>query len=254
MKMTFDQYVSNPMQSPIFTAVMRESMRNNYTKKFNALMLREHGVFNYFLYKDEENNRFYIHIKIPSERIQKIYYDTIIEFSADENIAEGGRNLFKYNIRFFSNDPSFVYSYAYTFNLRGLFISEMSSKMGQKALRDPAKEKNPTNIVGYVKSIYFAYLFMKLRSLNNIDTFKAQASVLRIADLPGKVTHADQKISEREEAGNKLAKKNKIIKEKEKRDKQKQSELVVQYTKHVKNVINNNTIKTTKFVNKTKRK
>lgn len=254
MKMTFDQYIINPMQSPVFTAVMRESMRNNYSKKFNALILREHGVFNYFLYKDEENNRFYAHFKIPSETVQKIYYDTVIEFSADENIAEGGKNLFKYNIRFFSNDPSFVYSYAYTFNLRGLFINEMSSQMSQKALREPAKEKNPTNMIGYVKTIYFAYLFMKLRSLNNIDTFKAQASVIRINDLPGKVIHADQKLREREDAGVRLAKKNKVAKEKEKRDKQKQSELAVRYTKNTRNSINTNSIKTTKVVRKTKRK
>ena len=252
MKLTMEQYITNPMQSPILTATMRESMRNSYIKKFNTLLLREHGVINYFLYKDEDNNRYYAYFKIPSETIERFYYDTIIEFSADQNTTEAGKNLFKYNVRFYSNDPSFVYSYAYTFSRKGLFIPQFAPKMSKKALSDPPKEKNPAELVGYVKTLYFAYLFMKLRSFNDIDKFKAQASVLNIDNLVASVMPADQKLGEREDAGERLSKKKRIIKQKEMRQKEDarkkaDSPLAIKYTKK----IGGNT-KTTGFVNTTK--
>lgn len=255
-----EQYITNPMQSPILTATMRESMRNSYIKKFNALLLREHGVINYFLYKDEEHNKYYAYFKIPSETIERFYYDTVIEFSADQNIAEAGTNLFKYNVRFYSNDPSFVYSYAYVFSRKGLFINAFANKMSQKALRDAAKEKNPANQVGYVKTIYFAYLFMKLRSFNDLDKFKAQASVLNLDNLVGTVMPADQKLGEREDAQARLSRKKKVAQDKAKREEQRQkeknSDLAVRYTKKTGagNIKTTSTVKTTKIVKKTKRK
>ena len=253
-----EQYISNPMQSPILTATMRESMRNSYSKKFNALMLREHGVISYFLYKDEENNRYFAYFKIPSETIERFYYDTIIEFTADKNVKEAGSNLFKYNVRFYSNDPSFVYSYAYVFSRKGLFINQFASKMSQRALREPAKEKNPSNQVGYVKTIYFAYLFMKLKSFNDLDRFKASASVLDLDNLVATVTPAEQKIGEREDAGERLNKKKQIAKKKEKREleaaKKKASELAVKYTKKTKTTKSAASGKFVKKTNTTKRK
>ena len=261
MKMTMEQYITNPMQSPIFTATMRESMRNSYIQKFNALLLREHGTINYFLYKDEENNKFYAYFKIPSEVIERFYYDTVIEFSADQNTREAGKNLFKYNVRFFSNDPSFVYSYAYVFHHKGLFIEEFADRMSKKALRDAAVEKNPTNQVGYIKTIYFAYLFMKLKSFNDIDKFKAQASVLNLDSLKGNLELADQKIGEREDAGAKLQKKKQIAKDKEKRAKERaanpDNKLAVKYTKTTGKIRSTGIVKPTKTISsikKTKRK
>lgn len=260
MKLTMEQYITNPMQSPILTATMRESMRSSYIKKFNALLLREHGVINYSLYKDEENNIYYAYFKIPSETIERFYYDTIIEFSADSDIKEAGKNLFKYNVRFYSNDPSFVYSYAYAFNRKGLFITDFADKMSQKALKEQPKEKNPGELIGYVKAIYFAYLFMKLRSFNDIDKFKAQASVLNIRNLASSIMPADQKLSERENAGERLAKKKHAAKQKEKREqestkKKADSPLSVKYTKKIGgNTKTTGFVKTTKVTKRTKRK
>lgn len=225
MKMTMEQYITNPMQSGVFTATMRESMRNSYVNKFNAILLREHGVFNYFLYKDEENNKFYAYFKIPSETVERFYYDTVIEFSADENIKEAGQNLFKYNVRFFSNDPSFVYTYAYVFKQKGLLIPELESRMSQRALKEAANKTNPYNQVGYVKSIYFVYLFMKLRSFNDLSKFKAQASVLNISNLSSNVMDADKKLGERENAGQRVQRKKKIEKEKKARDEERRKKL-----------------------------
>ena len=44
---------------------------------------------------DIENNKFYAYLKIPSEVVEKFYYDVVIEFSATSDIEDAGRNLIR---------------------------------------------------------------------------------------------------------------------------------------------------------------
>ena len=243
MVLTLEQYISNPSKG-VMTSTMREAARSNYIKKFNELLLREHSVINYFLYKDEKNNRFIARFKIPSEAIKNFYYDTVLEFTANNDVAEAGQNLFKYNVRFYSNDPAFVYQHAYSLKVNGMLIPEFERKMSQKALIEPAKEKNPYNLVLYIKTIYFAYLFMKLRSLNQLDKFIMQASDLNIDTVVGSVENADTKINERENAGAKLQKKKSAQLQKERKEKQE--------SKNIKNTTKIKTTKTTGTIANTK--
>lgn len=209
MEMTLEQYILNPMgkNNAVLNATAREAIRASYTQKFNAILLREKGRINYRLYKDTKNNRYYAHIKIPSETVENFYYDTVLEFYTNEDVEEAGKNLFKYFVNFYSNDPAFVYNYAYVFEKNKMFITQLRSKMSKVAITTAAKEKNPSNQVGYVKSIYFAYLMMQNKSLNKIDRFNGEAIELDINYLISQVTDADTKISEREEAGKKVTKK-----------------------------------------------
>ena len=108
--MTLEQYILNPAgkNNAVLNATAREAMRNSYMSKYNNLLVREHGSIVYRLYKDEKNNRYFAYFKIPSETIEKFYYDTVIEFYADKDVENDGTDLLKYNVRFFSNDPAFV--------------------------------------------------------------------------------------------------------------------------------------------------
>src|SRR5574344_114140 len=165
--MTFDDYSSNPMgkNNAVLSGVMRETMKNVYKNKFDNILLRENGKINYYLFKNDKANQFYALIKIPSEVVPNFYYETVIKFFTDSKVKEGGRNLSNYYVQFFSNDPAFVFTYAHTFMDNNLFIPELASKMTKSSIKFAAKEKNPKNEVGYVKSIYFAYLFMKQHGL-----------------------------------------------------------------------------------------
>lgn len=211
MKMTFEQYITNPMgkNNAILSNMVKEAIRADYTRKFNNILLRENGKINYFLYKDEKKNAYYILIKIPSEVIAKFYYDVVIKFTADENVKEGGQNLEKYNIQFFSNDPAFVFTYAHTFMDNDLFIKELSPRMSKEAIKKKAVEKNPQNLNGYVKSIYFAYLFMKQRGLFKKVQFDA-AQPFVINGLLFNIEDADEKIRKRQEEEAKRDKRKKI--------------------------------------------
>ena len=207
MEMTFEQYIQNPMgkHNAVLNSIMRESMRSSYMDKFNKIMVREHGIVNYNLYKDSKKNRYYIYLKIPSEVVPKFYYDVVLEFYTNSDVKESGQNLMKYNVRFFSNDPAFVYTYAHVFNKNNLFIKELKSKMSNKAIRDSAKEKNPSGNVGYVKSLYFAYLAIRNKGLNRVSLFDSVAEI-SWSGLLNKIENADSKIQKRQDEGNKLQK------------------------------------------------
>lgn len=253
MNITLEQYILNPQlkSNAVLNATAREAIRGNYKQKYDAIMVRERGRLDYILYKDSKNNRYFAYFKIPSETIEKFYYDVVLEFFADENVKKTN-DLFSYYVKFYSNDPAFVYTHVYSFRANDLFISELSSKMSKKALRTEAKEKNPYNQIGYVKTIYFAYLTMKNKSLNNLEKFNAEASTYSKISLLSHIMNADNKVGDREAAGAKLQKTKK--KQKEKTNSEIATKLVKNTLGIKKTKVINSGIKNTKYVKNTKRK
>lgn len=216
--MTFEQYITNPMgkNNAILSASVRELTRKDYTSRFNNLLLRENGKITYFIYK-ENNKVFYFHIKIPSEVVKDFYYDVVIRFEGTGDQVKFMKGLEEYQVQFYSNDPAFVYTYAHVFRRNNLFINALASKMSKESIRKPPKEKNPQQLVGYVKSLFFAYLFMKQRGLFHRVRLES-AQPLDMKFLIASVEHADKVIARRQEEGAKVSKKKKVeITEKEKK-------------------------------------
>lgn len=198
--MTLNQYILNPMgkNNAVLNGAMRELMRKTYMHKFDNILLRERGIITYKLYKDEKKNTYWAHIKVPSEIIEKFYYDVVFKFFIDA--SKGGNNdLFEWNVQFFSNDPAFVYTYAHVFNENNLLIPELRSKMSKIALKEAPKEKNPQGNVGYVKAIYFAYLLMQNKKFNKIARFESECDPLIGKLLLQDIMDADEKIALRQE-------------------------------------------------------
>lgn len=207
MKMTFDQYINNPMgiKNAVFSA--REMYKELYTKKLNVILVREVGKVLYKLFK--KDNKYYVYMKIPSEVIEKFYYDVVIEFYTDNNTVKASKSLKDYYVKFYSNDPSFVFTFAHAMLKNDLFIRELTPKMSREAILKVAKEKNPNKEIGYVKSIYFTYLLMRNYGLFNKIIFDNEASNFNLKELFKEITHADEKIENRQEAQKELNKKNK---------------------------------------------
>lgn len=194
MLISMNQYISNPFLSSVINASAREIMKAQYQKRFDQLMVRENGKVEYYLYTDKEHDTYWAYFKIPSESVQKFYYDVLFKFTPSQSTGIF-EDLFKYNVKFFSNDPSFVYTFAYSFKQNEIFIDELSSKMSKQALTDAAKEKNPKNDIGYEKAIYFAYIVMRDRGLNKIIKFKGEAKPLDKKFLMDSIMNADEKVA-----------------------------------------------------------
>lgn len=194
MKITFDEYIQNPMGKENAVISNRTMYRNLYVGKLNNIMLREGGNITYKAYN--VGKRYICYLKIPSEVVKDFYYDVLIEFTPPKGKITG-TTLKDYTVRFYSNDPSFVYTFAHAFIKNGLFFSDYADKMSKKAIKDPSKVKNPQNQVGYVKSLYFAYLIMTKRGLFSklryVDIYSEKA-------VKREVMNADEKIELRQEA------------------------------------------------------
>lgn len=206
MEMTFQQYIDNPLGKKNAVFSQRDLFRTLYTDKFDKVLLREAGNIKYTLYQDKKHDRYVAHIKVPSETVNKFYYDAVICFYTNNPAAHASGNLNDYYVKFFSNDPAFVFTYLRVFLKNDLFFEDMKPKSSKLALTKDPKEKNPYEIPGYSKILYFAYLYMKSRNLFNKSWYTEYAKDYSATELLKHVDHTDKKIADRQELGEKVAK------------------------------------------------
>ena len=205
--MTFQQYIDNPLGKKNAVFSQRDIYRTQYTKKFDAVYLREAGQISYFLYKDKKSDSYFAHIKVPSEVVPKFYYDVVIKFSTTDNAVRGENTLKNYDVRFFSNDPAFVFTFAYVFRKNDMFVEELKERASKRSLKEFPKEKNAFGIPGYVKSIYFAWLYINRKNLLSKTLYDQYGKPYNRKELVASVGDTDEKIAQRQELGEEVRKK-----------------------------------------------
>lgn len=255
MKMTFSEYIQNPAgkQNAVFS--QREMYRAIYTQKLDKLLLRENNKIDYNLYTDKGD--YYIHIKIPSETVEKFYYDVVVRFFSDDSTISMKTGLKNYNVQFFSNSPDFVFTYAHVFLEKDLFIEDLKPKMSKLAIKKEANVRNPDGVVGYVKGLYFAYLIMENRGLFTKSKFNLYAKKYDKKKLLHEIEDADVKISKRQEEAKKKEKQTKKKISTQKDDKPREnnfSSKLFNPITPIKKINTSNTIKSTKRTSTIKKK
>lgn len=216
MKMTFKEYIDNPAGKGNSVVANKSMYKEMYTSKFDKIMVRENGIVHYKVYKEGGNNdSYYIHIKIPSEVVSNFYYDVVIQLWTDTIKEKNSVNLNGYYAKFFSNDPSFTYTFAYAFNKNGMFVDILKPRMNSSAIKDAAKTKNPKSELMYVKSLYFAYLVMQKYNLFNRTKLDSTSSKFSKRSFPSSIMKADDKITLRQSEYEKQRKKKKVEQRKE---------------------------------------
>lgn len=213
MLVTFEQWANNPMGKQSAVMTNRELIKQDFRRRLDAVMTREIGKLDYYLYYDKDKNTYVIHIKSPSEVVPKFYYDVIVEFSSNSVTEFSKTTLKDYNFRVFSNDPHFAFTYAYAYNKKKLFISELAPRMIKECLTTVAKSKNPKSDIGYDKHIYFAYLHMVQRGLFEKSKYTIYGKPLHYKQLIREITPTSAIINNRQEKAAELNK-TKNVKEK----------------------------------------
>ena len=212
--MSFDKYIDNP-SGGASVVTNRKMYKDMYKAKFDAVLVREQGTIKYYVYHDTDNtDSYYIHMKIPSEVIDNFYDDVVIRLFTTVGSKKSSTELRAYSVQFYSNDPAFVYTFAYSFSKNKLFIKDLESKMSKTALNTKAKVKNPHNDVWYVKSLFFAYLTMERYNLFNRTTLDRAAKKYSKKVLSAKIDNADKKIYDRQVAAEKKSAAEKEAKQK----------------------------------------
>lgn len=212
MDMTFGGYVSNPagIKNAVFTN--KQVYADLYKTKLDKILVRETGKIQYELYEDKKKGEYFVYMKIPSEPISNFYYDVVIQFYTNIADVSYAGNLKKYFVKFYSNDPAFVYTFAHAMAANKMFITDLSEKMSKKPLKTTGTQRNPKDEIGYVKSLYFAYLTMIRYNLFEKVQFRMNGKPYVKADLLKKIEHADTKIEKRQAEEEKLQKEKRKVK------------------------------------------
>lgn len=220
---SFDKYIDNPSGTASYIT-NRNIYKSMYKSKFDKVLLREQGNIKYKVYHAKDSNdSYYIHMKIPSEVISNFYYDVVIRLFTTENKKKSSSKLREYAVQFYSNDPAFVYTFAYSFAKNKLFINDLSSKMSKHALKNAAKVRNPKNEVWYVKSLYFAYLAMEKYNLFSRAVLDHNCAKYDAKKLLNNIVHADTKVADRQREQENLQKELSKRKKSDRRDDKLQS-------------------------------
>lgn len=122
----------------------------------------------------ENDTSFYFLVTVPSD-MGLNNYDVVIH-AHDE--LKNSSSLKKWNVEFFSNCPSFIFTYANVYNEYGLLIPFLANKYNKKVLSGMPIEKNPDMLLGWDKSIYYA-----LHTIMKNITF-TQRFILKRGALP----------------------------------------------------------------------
>ena len=123
-----------------------------FEKRYEILTKQLDKKIPTFIYQENELS-YYFHIVIPSD-MRDYDYDVVVHLYTYGEDASA--SLANWYCAFFSNCPSFVFTYAYVYNMDGMIIPFLADKIGKKALSTQPDDKNPDLQSGWDKSIYYA--------------------------------------------------------------------------------------------------
>lgn len=168
-------FIENPMGKGSNAIPSRVFVKKDFIYRYHKLIVHKEKskLIAVKVYKDKDD--YFIHVTIPSEgEGRKNTYDVVLHFIAkDEDMEEdfkSDKNINRYFVKFFSNNPSFVFTYAYAFNINNMFVKELGDRYHNVVLSSPPVQRNTAEIISYEKSIFFAcyHLLENNKYLNKV--------------------------------------------------------------------------------------
>ena len=198
LKYTLDDYIANPSGKGSSVIQNRNSLKQTYQTELSSLESRM-GKITQEIYKGGGNSAstYSIRFKVPSNSTKGFYNDVVFEFIHNNGDSSNERTIRKYYIKFFSNDPNFIYTYAYTYKTHGVLIPELEKKLPFRSITQKPTTRNPDNAMGYNKDIFFCYLVMEREGLFYKDNLNRVAKSGGISALAAKIDSYSKKENER---------------------------------------------------------
>lgn len=156
MPQSLREYLDNPMGKGSTAILNRQLIKDDLNNRYKKLLDKK--KFIYTIYQDGHD--YFFHFLIPSESERDNTYDVVIQFTMGEDNFMSDVNLNRYYLKFFSNCPSFVYTFTYVYNDYDLLIDFLKTKYTDKVLEDNPVVRNPGEIISYEKSVYFACKYL----------------------------------------------------------------------------------------------
>lgn len=156
---TLKGFLDNPIGKGTSILPNRDLILNDFKRRHKS-MLDKGKKFEVNVYHNEVTDNYYFHVKVPSETDRVNDYDVVLQLSPTK-ISTGIIKpplIDKYEVRFFSNSPSFVYTYAHIMYSNDMMVKFLAKKYSRIVLKKEPVVKNPTGVILYEKSITFAIL------------------------------------------------------------------------------------------------
>lgn len=167
LRQTFAEFLDNPMGKGSHAITSRSLIVQNLRDRF-AVMVKAKKPFKHTVW--EAKTGYYVHVVVPTEAPDRNNtYDVVLHFTVPEDRPDVAKQptLRDYDISFFSNSPSFVYTHAYAFNFYDAFVDELGNRYDRQVLKNAPVLRNPAIILNYEKTIVYAMLYMELHDLLN---------------------------------------------------------------------------------------
>jgi uncharacterized protein YwgA len=194
IKQNILEFIDNPMGKGSNAIPSRNLIKNDLNQRMHKMLTEKKKKFVLDIYDDKGD--YYFHFLIPSESVDRHNtYDVVLHFSTDGNDdLKNDPDLRRYSVRFFSNSPSFTFTFAYAFNLYGLMVEGLDSKYRKIVLSNPPITRNPGEIISYEKTVYFAakYLTEDSNRLLRRMIINTKAKPFKKAPFIAKIRNTDQ--------------------------------------------------------------
>jgi len=194
MAVTVSQLIRNPILGSSFLIPRKkilEMFRDSYLSLKKDIELKA-------VKKDFE--KLTVFLKVPSEKETKDFkFDVIIQFDiSDPKITLDTK------IKIFTNAHNFVFTYAYAFETHSGLIEKYKSFLPKECLTIPSKVRNPNNIPGFVKQVYFAFEYLReIQFFKNYSTLVNNREIIPMAfsevEVKYKEALKNKKLNEKEQ-------------------------------------------------------
>lgn len=183
-----------------FSAVSIKYLLENLQKRY--LVNIEPNITTVDAIKEKDN--YFILVKVPSEsnteyKSDKIFYDVIIELSPPNKSYLNNESVRDYDVRVYSNCPSFTYTFTYVYYKKDALIKMPKGAYTRKALSKAPKVRNPLLLFGIEKTLWFAICYIdknKLFRRSNLEALVKDDSKLKDLIKEHKIIGQDQKLEE----------------------------------------------------------
>ena len=149
-------FYNNPMGKGSTAIQSKNVVVQDLIRRYNVIINDKNKKISFNVYK--KDNRYLIHFLIPSEKKgAKNNYDVILDFvPLDDKDVLNDKDIKRYPVRYFSNCPSFTYTYAYAFMVYESLVPELIKKYKKEVIDKAPMSRNPGLIMNYEKTIFFA--------------------------------------------------------------------------------------------------
>jgi len=146
-------------------------------------------------YVDDITHNIYFYVSVPSETfsINRVRWDCLIEIIYNKSLSLENRDA-----KYYTNSPSFIFTYAYVFNQQDLLPQIIKKKMPSQCLTQPPTIKNPVETRGFDKILYQALKYLTVGGCltdSYIDKFKQRWNILTQNNLLARCADTDTLIS-----------------------------------------------------------